>query len=280
MLSSQPSGVEFLYIHRVSSAGPNPAAVQPPVEAFRTTLGNLNSNVAGSAAGGRREIDWDSVPDGASAPNALPGNFFNVNSPRGMVFNTPGTGFQVSATAASGTALEFGNLNPRYTALFTPFSPQRLFTALGSTVTDVGFFVPGSSAPATTSAFGAVFSDVDLPNATSLLFFDPDGALLCTFFVPPSSGAGVASDGLSFLGVQSGAGELVGRVRITSGNAAPGATVNESGAVDLVVMDDFIYAEPRARAAAEPVPGTALLVLASPASLRIGSGRPTTRRAA
>ena len=197
-----------------------------------------------------------------------------------MVFATPGTGFQVSATAASGTAVEFGNLNPAYTALFAPFSPQRLYTALGSTVTDVGFFVPGSSTAAATNAFGAVFSDVDLPNVTSLQFFDPDGASLGTFFVPPSSAAGAASDGLSFLGVQFGAGELIGRVRITSGNAALDATVNESGAVDLVVMDDFIYGEPRARAAAVPVPGTALLVLASLAGLRIALGRPAARRSA
>ena len=33
---------------------------------------------------------------GLSAPNNLPANFFNVNSPRGVIFATPGTAFQVS----------------------------------------------------------------------------------------------------------------------------------------------------------------------------------------
>jgi hypothetical protein len=56
----------------------------------------------------------------------------------------------------------------------------------------------------------------------------------------------VSSQSLSFLGVSFNAGELVGRVRITSGNAALGAAVNDNpgGGTDLVVMDDFIYSEP------------------------------------
>ena len=44
-------------------------------------------------------------------------------------------------------------------------------------------------------------------------------------------------------------------VRITSGNLSLGPGVNESGN-DLVVMDDFIYAEPQAT----PLPGTFLLM--------------------
>jgi hypothetical protein len=65
----------------------------------------------------------------------------------------------------------------------------------------------------------------------------------------------VANGSLSFLGVQFNAGETIGRVRITSGNTALGP--NETGGVDLVVMDDFLYAEPRA---AVPEPATALLL--------------------
>src|SRR4051812_39956501 len=87
-----------------SASGPDPASIQASVDSFRASLGTLNPNVAGSTGSGRREINWDGVPDGFSAPNNLPANFFNVNSPRGVVFSTPGTGFQVSSTAASGTA--------------------------------------------------------------------------------------------------------------------------------------------------------------------------------
>src|SRR5439155_19775597 len=92
-----------------SVSGPNPAGIQGTVDSFRTTLGTLNANVAGSFSSGRREINWDGVPDALSAPNNLPANFFNVNSPRGVVFSTSGTGFQVSGNAGI-APIEFDNI--------------------------------------------------------------------------------------------------------------------------------------------------------------------------
>src|SRR5262245_25483477 len=232
---SQASAITF------QASGANAGALQVTVDAFRTALGTLNPNVIGSFGSGRREINWDGVPDALSAPNNLPANFFNVNSPRGAVFATPGTGFQVSANAGiPGTGIEFENLAAGNSALFATFSPQRLFTALGSTITDVTFFIPGTTSPAVTRAFGAVFTDVDLASTTSLQFFDPLGNSLGTFFVPAATG----NETLSFLGVQFTT-ELVGRVRITSGSAA-----------DSVVMDDFIYSEP----VPAPEPATLLLM--------------------
>src|SRR5437867_10363204 len=154
-----------------SGTGANAASLQTTVDAYRTALGTLNANVAGSFPSGRREINWDGVPDALAAPNNLPANFFNVNSPRGVVFSTPGTGFQVSANAGV-APVRFDNINPTYSSIFQTFSPQRLFTALGSNVLDVNFFVPGSTTPATVSGFGAVFTDVDLPNVTSIQYFD------------------------------------------------------------------------------------------------------------
>src|SRR5205085_3364399 len=111
---------------------------------FRTALGPLNANVAGSFGSGRREINWDGVPDALSAPNNLPANFFNVTSPRGVVLSTPGTGFQVSG-AAGVAPIEFDNIDPTYSNTFATFSAQRLFTALNSNVVDVNFFVPGGT---------------------------------------------------------------------------------------------------------------------------------------
>jgi len=226
-----------------SSSGSNAAAIQTTVDSYRTALGTLNPNVAGSAGSGRREINWDGVPDALSAPNNLPANFFNVNSPRGVVFSTPGTGFEVSGNAGV-APIEFDNINATYSGIFQTFSAQRLFTPIGSNVMDVNFFVPGSGTASYTSAFGAVFADVDLANTTSLQFFDTNNISLGTFFVPTSN------TGLSFLGIQFNAGERVGRVRITTGNAALGG--NDSSTNDMVVMDDFIYAEP----AAVPEPAT------------------------
>jgi hypothetical protein len=160
-----------------SASGSNPAGIQATVDAFRIDLGTLNPNVVGSFGNGRREINWDGVPDAFSAPNALPANFFNSTSPRGVLLTTPGSGFEVSATAASGTPVRFGNLNATYTSEFQTFSAQRLFTAVGSDVLDVTFFVPGTSTPALTRGFGSVFTDVELANLTSLSFFDANDAL-------------------------------------------------------------------------------------------------------
>jgi hypothetical protein len=122
-----------------SGSGSSPAGIQVTVDAFRADLGTLNPNVAGSFGSGRRGINWDAVPDAFAAPNLLPANFFNVNSPRGVVFTTAGTGFQVSANAVNptNTPVLFGNINSTYPGLFQIFSPQKLFTALGSDVLDV-----------------------------------------------------------------------------------------------------------------------------------------------
>src|SRR5204862_3020716 len=118
------------------ATGTAPANIDPTFNAFAASLGGANNGVGGTFATGFRRINWDGVPDALSAPNNLPANFFNVNSPRGVVFSTPGSGFQVSATAASGTPIEFGNIDPSYAGDFAAFSPQRLFTALDSTITD------------------------------------------------------------------------------------------------------------------------------------------------
>ena len=223
------------------------ASITPARDLFRTDLGGGTTAGAGGSFGGlRREINWDGVPAPASAPNNLAANFFNVNSPRGVVFSTPGSGFQVSGASADGgagqpAAAAFGNVNPTYASAFGVFSAQRLFTAVSSNVTDVTFFQPGTTKAATVSGFGAVFTDVNTLGSTTLELFSELNAALGTFNVPTGT---VASASLSFLGVSFNGGEKIGRVRITSGNAVLGAGVNDGGATDLVVMDDFIYSEP------------------------------------
>ena len=253
-------------------SGLTPASIQSAVDAFRLSLGPLNANVAGSFGSGRREINWDGVPDSFSSPNALPANFFNINSPRGVVFSTPGTGFQVSASSfnPTSTAVRFGNLNPTYTTAFTTFSPERLFTAIGSNITDVNFFIAGSSTPAFTRGFGAVFTDVDLGMTTSLQFFDATNTLLFSSSVPAAP-FGTTGSSLSFLGV-SFAGSIVSRVRITSGNVDLGGGLSDQNGNtrDAVAMDDFIYAEP---VTTVPEPSTLVLVAGALSVLALGARR-------
>jgi hypothetical protein len=221
------------------ASGAIPSDIQSSVDDFRAFLGPLNPNVAGSFPSGRREINWDGVPDAFSSPNNLPANFFNANSPRGAVFFTPGTGFQVSADSdnPTNTPVRFGNLHPLFPELFSTFSPQRLFTALDSNRTETLFFVPGSPTGATVNGFGAVFTDVNRPDSTKIEFFDVHGALLFSRNVLPGP---TPRGSLSFLGVGFDAGERVFMVRITSGNR-----VLKTPTRDVVVMDDFIYGEPQ-----------------------------------
>ena len=131
--------------------------------------------------------------------------------------------------------------NPTYGTIFTKFSASRLFAASGSNITDVEFFVAGSngSLEGLVRGFGVVFTDVDVAATTTIEYFDQLGASLGKFSAP------IANNGLSFLGVMFSEGSVVDRVRITSGNAALGP--NDGGGVDVVAMDDFIFAEPGAR---------------------------------
>src|SRR6185369_6087001 len=120
------------------ASGASAAAITPTRDSFRQAVGGgTTAGANGSFGGVRREINWDGVPDASSDPNPLPADFFNVNSPRGVVLSTPGTGFLVSTNAGGITPVLFGFPND-----FQAFSAQKLFTAVNSNVTDVTFFEP------------------------------------------------------------------------------------------------------------------------------------------
>ncbi len=237
------------------AAGPNAAAIQGVVDAYRAALGNPNNGNAGSLMTGHREINWDGA-GGVDTSTTPPANPFNVFlNTRGSQFTTPGVGLSQappSGGAQGGLAVLFNN--PSYATIFRPFSNFRLFTPVGSNITDALFFVPGSggSIPATVSGFGAVFTDVDQPDgsgpgekhgnrgaSTLVEFFGANGELLFSSFVPASPGDG----NLSFFGVVFNDARIA-RVRITTGDVAPGPDDDRKN--DIVMMDDFIYGEPHA----------------------------------
>jgi hypothetical protein len=216
--------------------------ITPKVDQFRNLLGPDNGGAPGGDPDGRREINWDKVPDEFAAPNALPADFFNAKQDpgaRGAVLETPGDHVAVSADSDNpdGAAVRFGDVNPSYSDEFVTFSAQRLFSPIGSNVVNLKFFVPGTDTPAVTRGFGAVYTDIDRAENTAFEYFDAEGKSLGKFAAP------VAKDRLSFLGVAFDK-PLVSRVRIEYGNGKLGP--DESADYDVAVMDDFIYGEPQA----------------------------------
>lgn len=219
-------------------AGASPAAITIVRDSFRTAVGGGTvAGANGSFGGVRTEINWDGVPALNSDPSPLAANFFNTTSPRGVVLSTPGTGFLVSSNAGDSVPVLFGFGND-----LQAFSAQKVFSAVNSNIVDVSFFVPGTATPSTTSAFGAVFVDVEVAGGTRLEFFNASNSLLFTRDVLVGG-----NQGLSFLGAVANAGEAISRVRITSGtNTLVGNGVLGNPNNDFVVMDDFIYATPQA----------------------------------
>src|SRR6266699_36204 len=234
------------------AAGPNAASIQSSVDAVRAALGTPNNgNAAGPLATGRREINWAGGGVDTTTAPVTPFNVF-LNT-RGSQFTTPGIGLS-QAPPSGGPQGGLAGLfnNPTYGTIFKTFSPLRLFTPVGSNITDTLFFLPGStgSVPPTVTGFAAVFTDVDQPDgsgpgtkrgnrksSTLVEFFGVDGQLLYSSFVPASPGDG----GLSFLGIKFNDARIAS-VRITAGNVAPGPDDDQEN--DIVMMDDFIYGEP------------------------------------
>jgi hypothetical protein len=223
------------------SAGPQATVIvatgdiAAKVANFRTLIGDpSNGGTAGQQPGGRREVNWD----GAGARpfnnnNAFPPDFFNTSVKAGLVY--------MGAAFRNDSSL-FADINPSYAQEFAPFSPKVMFSAIGSNVIDVLFRVAGADIPAVVNGFGVVLADVDLANTSSIELFDKDGKSLGRFNAPTRSDA----NGLSFVGAKYDA-AIVAHVRITCGNGALGAGVNDltsGGTKDLVVIDNVIYGEP------------------------------------
>jgi hypothetical protein len=127
------------------AAGPTADSIQGTVDAFRAALGDPNNgnNPPPLDRSGRREINWDggnpNVLD--TTPPVTPFNTFLNN--RGAQFTTPGLGLSqapASGGPQGGLAALFNN--PTYDTIFSAFSPSRLFTPVGSNITEALFLLP------------------------------------------------------------------------------------------------------------------------------------------
>jgi hypothetical protein len=110
--------------------------------------------------------------------------------PRGAVFVSKNNEFQVSADAdnPTNTGVRFSNIKGQYDDIFATFSPEKLFTPIGTNVLGIRFFVPGTNTAATVKGFGAVFTDVDRSDTTKLEFLDRDGKVIFVTFAPRALG--------------------------------------------------------------------------------------------
>jgi hypothetical protein len=250
--SAAATGADFVAPGVFQASGPSVTSIQGSISEYRLALGGQNNGNDGSHTDGRREINWDGGNVANLTTTISPNPFAGFQTTRGALFTTPdGVGFVQAPPSGLASASVFNN--PTYATIFTAFSPSRLFSPIGSNVTEVDFFVPGGgNVPATTRGFAAVFTDVDQPDgsgpgekhgnrksSTLIQYFGTHGELLFSSFVPASPG----DRSLSFFGVIFPDARIA-HVRITSGNVAPGP--DDSAKADVVVMDDFIYGEPNA----------------------------------
>ena len=234
---SSPSNTPLPPSFSVIRAQGDSLTVADTLNKFRAALGgSLNAPNSPPTDSGRREINWDGVPAALTSVDTFPATFFNVNSKRGAVFSTPGTGLRVDSSA-------FASVNAGLADQFKAFSPKKLFMAVGSNRLEVDFKLAGTTTNGVVKGFGVVFSDVDKAAATRVEYFDANGVELASIASPAQLGA----QGFTFVGAVFES-AIVARVLITSGEAALDATITDvsaGGTQDLVVMDDFVYGEPQ-----------------------------------
>jgi len=232
-INNQPPAPTFTVIRAQGDS----LALADTLDKFRAALGgSLNAPNTPPAASGRREINWDGVPAALTNVDNFPATFFNVNSKRGVLMSTPGTGLRVDSSA-------FASINAALADQFKAFSPKKLFMAVGSNQVEVDFKLAGTTTNGLVKGFGVVFSDVDKAAATRVEYFDANGVEIASIASPALLGA----QGFAFVGAVFDS-PIVARVLITSGEAALNATITDvsaGGTTDLVVMDDFIYGEPQ-----------------------------------
>lgn len=223
----------------VISAAGDSAGIVPKLDQFRILAGDPVNNATGATAG-RREVNWDGVPANLTNNNSFPFDFFGSSDAavgngrkRGLIMTTTSTSFRVDST-------DFSEVDPSYATQFEAFTRKRLFADMGNTITEVTFRVPGTNTNAFVKSFAVIFSDVDVANVTSIEYFN--GTQSLGVFKAPAGPQGFSLLGVSFPV------EKITRVKITSGNgllAVGVKDISNGGTKDLVVMDDFIYDEPK-----------------------------------
>jgi hypothetical protein len=214
--------------------------ISAKMDQFRQLLGS-QLNTTPDAVGGRREIDWDGVPDDLLG-KTLPGDFFNPVGPNAPLGRQRGLAYASNGEFMV-TNNNFATINQEAATQFSAFSGTKTFSNISSSLWDVLPQKPGTNVAATVKGFGIVFSDVDVASSTFLEFFDNDQSL-GKFFAPTHDN----STSFSFVGVYFKNKKVtriqVGHDGVLSGG---GKDITNGGTKDLVIMDNFLYDEPVAK---------------------------------
>ncbi len=228
------------------------------IGSFKAAVGGSdNGGVAQPVTGGLRTINWDAVKlDGTDFGGGANTTVINKGNTVGIPLNRfQARGVYFDAVyAVSGDG--FVDVNPNVggpnPTLFPAFTPKNTFAMFNDNSIDFKFVVPSVNntavAPAASRGFGAVFLNVQLANTTSIEYFNGNTSL-GKFFVPAGTQGQPEFFGVLYnLPIVTGVTLTLGSDVLFSFN---GATSNAGGAKDnaasghnLVVTDDFFYAEP------------------------------------
>jgi hypothetical protein len=237
-------------------SGVGTTAAAAALNSFEAAIGGTVNKTAAPQTGGFRTITWDGVKlDGTDFGGGANTTVVNLNKTvvipknrfigQGVFFGDP--------YAVSGDG--FVDVGPNVTGLFPAFSTPNTFAMTNSNTIDLSFNLPtagtgstGTPVPAATRGFGAIFINSELANTSSIEYFSGD-KMLGTFFVPTGTQGQPEFLGELFPDA------VVTRVTLTLGTdilfsfngvtATPGPNQNNPAAShNLVVTDDFSYAEP------------------------------------
>ncbi len=184
-------------------------------------------------------MNWDGVPDDMTGLK-LAGDFFNPTAAGAPVALQRGLIYGGDADAIV-SKQSFSEVNPLAAPEFQNFSGDKSFAVVNATLWPVEFRVAGQTMAAAVRGFGAVFTDVDKSQSTFIEFYDEQESL-GRFYVPQQENG----SRFSFLGVyfpeRKATRVLIGHEgKLTDAEK----DITQGGTSDLVILDDFIYSEPR-----------------------------------
>jgi hypothetical protein len=206
-------------------------AATPPTFTVFTSKAAFEAALDATSPNTRFNVNWDAIGFATPGTKAIPPNQFAA---RQILLDTDPFSRDLLVSNVG-----FADLKLNYPGNFPTFSPTINFKLDGGGPQKNTFLLADRVTPALSSAFGAIFTDVEKGNTSGLVFFDQFGKELGRFFVP------AGANGLNqFLGVIFSR-PVVARVDVLMGEGGDAfgtvEDVTNGGPVDLVVTDDFVF---------------------------------------